>query len=138
MFLIKNVYLIDTFLGRVFLKPKLNKSFPCFRFDIYFKINLVLPLEFKVINVKICIRKINNIFQLICPRDLNQPTIRTIESFNIVVTSKTNARKVANTRLFVQRVNVLFVVNIPQNQWFARIVLMICNFYYDKREFCYC
>ena len=31
---------------------KLNKSFSCFHFDIYFKINLVLPLGFKVINLK--------------------------------------------------------------------------------------
>ena len=34
------------------MKPKLNKSVPCFLFEIYFKINLVLSLGFKVINVK--------------------------------------------------------------------------------------
>ena len=52
MFLIKSVYLLDTFLGRFFMKPKLNKYFPCFCYDIYFKNNLGLPLDFKVINVK--------------------------------------------------------------------------------------
>ena len=39
-------------MGGFFLKPKLNKTFPFFRFDIYFKSNLVLTLRFKVINVK--------------------------------------------------------------------------------------
>ena len=48
----KDFYLIDTCLGGFFLKPKLNKSFLCFRFDIYFKINLGLPLRFKATNVK--------------------------------------------------------------------------------------
>ena len=48
----KTVYLFDSFLGGFFLKPKLNKSVPCFLFEIYFKINLVLSLGFKVINVK--------------------------------------------------------------------------------------
>ena len=52
LFLIKSVYLLDTFLGRFFMKPKLNKYFPCFCYDIYFKNNLGLPLDFKVINVK--------------------------------------------------------------------------------------
>ena len=53
MFLTKsNFYLLDTFLVGLFLKPKLNKSFLCFRFDIYFKIYLVVPLGFKVVNVK--------------------------------------------------------------------------------------
>ena len=37
----------DTFLGGFFLKPNLNKSFLCFRFDIYFKVNLVLSLGYK-------------------------------------------------------------------------------------------
>ena len=52
LFLIKNFYFLDTFLNGFFLKPKLNKSFPFLRFNIYFKINLVLPLRFKIINVK--------------------------------------------------------------------------------------
>ena len=36
-----------TFLVGFFLKPKLNKSFLCFCFDIHFKINLVLPQRTK-------------------------------------------------------------------------------------------
>ena len=45
----KNLFLVtchffDTFLSGLFLKPKLSKCFLCFRFDIYFKINLVLSL----------------------------------------------------------------------------------------------
>ena len=42
------------FFGWFYLKPKLNRSFPCFCFDIYHKIilKLVLPPGFKVINVK--------------------------------------------------------------------------------------
>ena len=40
------------FLAGFCLKPRLNTSFPWFRFDIYFKINLVLPPRFKFINVK--------------------------------------------------------------------------------------
>ena len=48
----KNVYLLDSFLGGFFSKLKLSKSFPGLRFDIYFKLNLVLPLGFKIINVK--------------------------------------------------------------------------------------
>ena len=35
-----------------FLKRKLNESFLCFRCDIDFKHNLVLPLEFKVVSMK--------------------------------------------------------------------------------------
>ena len=73
-FLQKIVYLIDTFLGRLYSKPKINKPFPSFCFDIYFKINLVLSVEFNVINAK-CLQMKNlkhkfeycnvNIFQLI-------------------------------------------------------------------------
>ena len=57
-----------------FLKRKLNESFLCFRFDIDFKHNLVLPLEFKVVSMKNLHSKnlqrkfkqcIVNIFQLI-------------------------------------------------------------------------
>ena len=44
--------ILDTFWGGFFVKPELNKSFPSFRFDIYFKIHLVQPLGFKVINVR--------------------------------------------------------------------------------------
>ena len=36
----------------VFFNSKLSKSFLCICFDIYFKINLVLPLGFKVMNDK--------------------------------------------------------------------------------------
>ena len=36
-----------TFLVGFFLKPKLNKSFLCFCFDIHLKINLVLPQRTK-------------------------------------------------------------------------------------------
>ena len=61
LFLIKNFYLLDTFLRGFLLKPKLKKSFLCFCFDIYFKINLVLLLGFKVVRVKNCIRKILNL-----------------------------------------------------------------------------
>ena len=57
MFLIKNFYLLDTFLSGFLLKPKLKKSFLCFCFDIYFKISLVLLLGFKVVHAKNCIRK---------------------------------------------------------------------------------
>ena len=41
------MYVLDTCYGGSFLKPKLNKSFPCFRFGISFKINLVLYFGFK-------------------------------------------------------------------------------------------
>ena len=34
LFLIKNVYLLDTFSCHFFLKPKLNKYFSCFCFEI--------------------------------------------------------------------------------------------------------
>ena len=61
LFLIKNFYLLDTFLSGFLLKPKLKKSFVCFCFDIYFKINLVLLLGFKVVYVKNCIQKILNL-----------------------------------------------------------------------------
>ena len=47
---LKNLLLIS-FLGGFFLKPKLSKSFLGFCFGI-FKINLVLPLGSKVINLK--------------------------------------------------------------------------------------
>ena len=53
IFLIKKVfYLLDTFFGGFFFKPTVNKSFLCLHFNICFKIKLVLPLRFKVINVK--------------------------------------------------------------------------------------
>ena len=52
MILIKKICLLDTFLGGFFLKPKLYKSLLCFRLQIYLKINLVLPIGFKVVNVK--------------------------------------------------------------------------------------
>ena len=61
LFLIKNFYLLDTFLSGFLLKPKLKKSFLCFCFDIYFKINLVLLLGFEVVHAKNCIRKILNL-----------------------------------------------------------------------------
>ena len=61
-FLSKNFYLRDTFLsGFFFLEPKLTLCSLRFRFDIYFKINLVLTLRFKVIMWKICFRKILNV-----------------------------------------------------------------------------
>ena len=47
-----NIHYFIAFLGGFFLKPKLSKSFLCFHFDIYFKINLALLLGFKVINLK--------------------------------------------------------------------------------------
>ena len=50
LFLIKKTFTyFDTFLGGFYLNPKLSKLF-----------DLVLPLGFEVINVKICIRKILN------------------------------------------------------------------------------
>ena len=63
MFLIKRIF---TFF---FLRPKLNKSFLCFRFDIYFKVYLVLWLVFKITNVENLhsknLKRKSNIFQLI-------------------------------------------------------------------------
>ena len=94
------------------------------------------------------------------PNDLNELIITAMKSFNIAVKSQVTAPKVSlidgevqpkkalviyahvnmttNLRLFVQRVNVLFVVNILQNQWFTRITLMICNFHFDKKTYKYC
>ena len=60
-----------------FLKPKLNKSFLCFRFNIYFKINLVLPLGFKIANEENLhlenLKRKFNIFQLINFRNCRIP-----------------------------------------------------------------
>ena len=54
LFFIKKNYFINTFLGGFFLKPKLNKSFLCFRFDIYFKIIQFSHLD---LSVKFAFRK---------------------------------------------------------------------------------
>ena len=48
LFLIKNMYFFDNFLGGFFSKIKLHKSFLCFRFPTYFKINLFLPLDLRL------------------------------------------------------------------------------------------
>ena len=53
LFLIKNAYLLDTFLGGFFFFETKAKQIFSVLFDIYFKFNLVVPLGFKVINVKI-------------------------------------------------------------------------------------
>ena len=45
--------LTSYFFGWFLFETKAEKSFACFRFDICFEINLVLPLGFKVINVKV-------------------------------------------------------------------------------------
>ena len=62
LILIKKLLLIWYFFGWFPFETKAKKkSFLCFHCDVYFKISLVLPLGFKVINMKNCIQKILNV-----------------------------------------------------------------------------
>ena len=52
LFLVNKHLLTSYFFGSFLFETKAKQTFPSFHFDIYFKINPVLPLGFKVINVK--------------------------------------------------------------------------------------